>query len=80
MQAQEFSRQVIGLEVGSNYRILVVEDKQENRQLLVELLTSVGFEVREATNGQWAGSDHTLAKLVSPLNLDGYANASDGRV
>ena len=34
------------------YRILVVEDKWENRQLLVKLLTSLGFEVREAENGQ----------------------------
>lgn len=33
------------------YRILVVEDSRENRQLLVKLLTSVGFEVREAENG-----------------------------
>jgi signal transduction histidine kinase/CheY-like chemotaxis protein len=34
------------------YRILVVEDKCDNRQLLVKLLTSCGFEVREAENGQ----------------------------
>ncbi|MBW4665594.1 MAG: response regulator [Chroococcus sp. CMT-3BRIN-NPC107] len=34
------------------YRILVVEDKSENRQLLVKFLTSFGFEVREAENGQ----------------------------
>jgi signal transduction histidine kinase/CheY-like chemotaxis protein len=34
------------------YRILVVEDKYENRQLLVKFLTSFGFEVREAENGQ----------------------------
>lgn len=34
------------------YRILVVEDKQENRQLLVKFLTSLGFSVREAENGQ----------------------------
>ena len=34
------------------YRILVVEDKKENRQLLVKFLTSLGFDVREAENGQ----------------------------
>lgn len=34
------------------YRILVVEDKTENRQLLVKFLTFFGFEVREAENGQ----------------------------
>jgi signal transduction histidine kinase/CheY-like chemotaxis protein len=35
-----------------SYRILVVEDKPENRQLLVKLLTSLGFDVHEAENGQ----------------------------
>lgn len=34
-----------------NYRILVVEDGWTIRQLLVKLLTSVGFELREAKNG-----------------------------
>jgi PAS domain S-box-containing protein len=49
------NRKVIGLEPGQPiYRILVVEDKSENRQFLVELLTSVGFEVKEAGNGQEA--------------------------
>jgi signal transduction histidine kinase/CheY-like chemotaxis protein/HAMP domain-containing protein len=49
------NRQVIGLQKGQpSYRILIVEDKLENRQLLVELLTPIGFEVREAVNGQAA--------------------------
>ncbi|MEH2172999.1 PAS domain S-box protein [Nostoc sp.] len=48
-------RQVIGLEPGqSNYRILVVDDKPVNRQLLVKLLSPFGFELREASNGQEA--------------------------
>jgi PAS domain S-box-containing protein len=34
-----------------SYRILIVEDKAENRQVLRELLVSVGFEVQEAVNG-----------------------------
>lgn len=63
LQDQEFSRQIVGLEAGPKYRILVAEDKPENRQLLVELLTSVGFEVREATNGQEAIA---LGKSWSP--------------
>jgi two-component system sensor histidine kinase/response regulator len=33
------------------YRLLVVEDREENRQLLVKLLTRFGFEVRTAENG-----------------------------
>ncbi|HIK06962.1 MAG TPA: DUF3365 domain-containing protein [Trichormus sp. M33_DOE_039] len=49
------SQQVIGLIAGQpKYKILVAEDKPENRQLLIELLTPVGFEVRCATNGQEA--------------------------
>jgi CheY-like chemotaxis protein len=53
-------RPVIGLEPGQPlYRILVVDDTLENRRLLVKLLTSIGFQVREASNGreaveQWA--------------------------
>lgn len=31
-------------------RILVVDDQQENRLLLVKLLVQIGFEVREASN------------------------------
>ena len=36
------------------YRLLVVEDNNENRQLLYKVLTSVGFEVRDASNGKEA--------------------------
>jgi PAS domain S-box-containing protein len=35
----------------TQYRILVVEDRWESRQLLVKLLSSIGFEVKEAENG-----------------------------
>ncbi len=35
-----------------NYRILVAEDVPANRLLLVKLLSSLGFETREAENGQ----------------------------
>lgn len=47
------SRQVVGLLAGQpTYRILIVEDKPENQQLMIELLTPVGFDVRCAINGQ----------------------------
>lgn len=36
------------------YRILVVDDIKDSRLVLVKLLTSIGFIVREATNGQEA--------------------------
>jgi len=39
---------------GRPYRLLVVEDRETNRRLLVRLLESLGFEVKEATNGQEA--------------------------
>jgi two-component system sensor histidine kinase/response regulator len=35
-------------------RLLVVEDRDTNRRLLVKLLEQLGFEVQEATNGQEA--------------------------
>ncbi len=48
-------RRVIGLANPSKiYRLLVVDDVTENRQFLVELLTSVGFEAQQAANGQKA--------------------------
>ncbi|MGB8644707.1 MAG: PAS domain S-box protein [Anaerolineae bacterium] len=39
---------------GGAYRLLVVEDTQVSRQLLAGLLQSLGFQVREAVNGQEA--------------------------
>jgi signal transduction histidine kinase/DNA-binding response OmpR family regulator len=36
------------------YRILVVDDRPENRQLLLKLLIPLGFQVKEAANGQEA--------------------------
>lgn len=36
------------------YRLLVVDDQPENRFLLVKLLQDIGFQVREASNGQEA--------------------------
>jgi signal transduction histidine kinase/FixJ family two-component response regulator len=48
-------RQVLGLEPGQPvYRLLVVEDRDASRKLLVKLLQPLGFQVREATNGQEA--------------------------
>ncbi|MGF1938569.1 MAG: PAS domain S-box protein [Nostoc sp. ChiQUE02] len=37
-----------------SYRILVVDDRKENRDLIVQLLGSIGFEIEAATNGQEA--------------------------
>ncbi|MEG5046938.1 response regulator [Microcoleus sp. B4-C1] len=72
-------KQVIGLEAGQDiYRILIVEDVTENRQLLLKLLVPLGFEVREATNGQEAIALHStwkphliLMDMLMPV-IDGY--------
>lgn len=51
-QEPETADAVIGLAPGQpTYRILVVEDLPENRQLLVTLLEPIGFEVRSVENG-----------------------------
>jgi CheY-like chemotaxis protein len=43
---------IVGLAPGQPaYRILVAEDRWQSRQLLVQLLARVGFEVREASDG-----------------------------
>jgi PAS domain S-box-containing protein len=72
-------RQVIGLAAGQEqYRILVVEDKPENRQILRELLVPVGFEVQEAVNGaegivQWqVGQPHLIWMDIRMPIMDGY--------
>jgi signal transduction histidine kinase/ligand-binding sensor domain-containing protein/DNA-binding NarL/FixJ family response regulator len=48
-------RRVVGLEAGREIpRILVAEDKKNSRTMLVKLLKIVGFQVREAVDGQQA--------------------------
>ena len=45
-------QRAIGLEADQPiYRILAIDDNQENRRLLVKMLQPIGFEVREAENG-----------------------------
>jgi signal transduction histidine kinase/FixJ family two-component response regulator len=48
-------KRVTGLEPGQQiFRILVVEDHEVSRDLLIKLLRQVGFETREAANGKEA--------------------------
>jgi CheY-like chemotaxis protein len=37
-----------------SYRILVVDDRSENRQIILKLPEPIGFEVKEAVNGKEA--------------------------
>lgn len=72
-------RRAIGLQPGqTNTRILIVEDKAENRLLLRHMLESVGLQVREAENGitgiklfeQW--SPHLIWMDMRMPVMDGY--------
>ena len=48
-------RRVLGLAEGQNpWRVLVVDDSDANRLLLKRVIEGVGFDVREASNGQEA--------------------------
>jgi len=52
---QQNRRTIIGLAPNQpRYSILIADDKVSNRQLLGKILTALGFEVIEATNGQEA--------------------------
>ena len=56
---KQLARQVIGLMPGQpEYRILVVDDREENRILVRKLLEEVGFAVHEAVDGQEAVDVH----------------------
>lgn len=72
-------KQVIGLVPNQkSYRILIVEDVLENRQLLVQLLEPLGFEVQEAENGkdaiaQWqTWQPHLILMDMHMPIMDGY--------
>ena len=78
-QPESNKTKVIGIEKGErHYRILVVDDKEENLRVAVILLNLVGFETIEATNGEDAIAkfmkfipDLVLMDLRMPV-MDGY--------
>jgi signal transduction histidine kinase/CheY-like chemotaxis protein len=52
IKSQQPSRRVLALEPNQpSYRILIADDALENRQLLIKLLSPLGFELWEASNG-----------------------------
>lgn len=68
---------IVGLK-DAKYKVLVVDDQWENRSVLVDLLSPLGFEVAQATNGQDCISqvlkskpDVVLLDLVMP-EMDGF--------
>ncbi|HEY9667502.1 MAG TPA: PAS domain S-box protein, partial [Coleofasciculaceae cyanobacterium] len=79
MQPTQSAGRVIGLAPGQEkYRILVVEDQWASRQLLVKLLSSIGFEVNAAENGQeavalWSSwQPHLIFMDMRMPVMDGY--------
>ena len=51
VESNQSTNSVIGYE-GRRQKVLVVDDRWENRSVIVNLLEPIGFEVREAENGQ----------------------------
>ncbi|MEG4015308.1 MULTISPECIES: hybrid sensor histidine kinase/response regulator [unclassified Microcoleus] len=55
IESQKPTRHVIALAPNQHpYRILIVDDKPLNRQLLIKLLHPLNFQLKEATNGEEA--------------------------
>ncbi|MEG4343650.1 response regulator [Microcoleus sp. A003_D6] len=77
--APQINREVIGLEPNQPcYRILIVDDREDNRQLLVKMLSPLGFGLQQATNGReaiemWeAWHPHLILMDVRMPVMDGY--------
>ncbi len=76
-RSSDRSGQIIGIK-GATPKVLIVDDKWENRSVIVNLLTPIGFEVIEAGNGQegWEQiqqrhPDVVITDLVMPI-MDGF--------
>ena len=79
LQEDTVTRKVIGLAVDRDSdRILVVDDRWENRQMLLQLLESIGFKVKEAENGREAlevwqdWQPHLICMDLQMPIMDGY--------
>ncbi len=79
VQGQAPQRMVIGLAPGQpTYRMLVVDDSQVNRKLIVRLFEPLGFVVREAADGRqaleiWeAWEPHVVWMDMRMPVMDGY--------
>jgi PAS domain S-box-containing protein len=62
----------------TNYKIMIADDIENNRQLLVKLLKPIGFDVREVKNGQEAialwekWQPHLIWMDMRMPEIDGY--------
>jgi two-component system sensor histidine kinase/response regulator len=73
------SRRVIGLQPGQpRYRILIADDAVDNRELLVQLLGPVGFDLRAVVDGKEALREfrswrpHLILLDIRMPEVDGY--------
>jgi len=69
--------QEIGDRDSEKYQILVVDDKWENRTVLIEMLTALGFEVIEAVNGK-EGFEKACASPPDLMIMDLMMPVMDG--
>ena len=79
-------RRAIALEPNQPvYRILIVDDKWENRQLLIKILSPIGFDLKEASNGKEAmeiwelWQPHLIWMDVRMPIMDGYETTKEIR-
>ncbi|MEM9539476.1 MAG: response regulator [Cyanobacteria bacterium P01_E01_bin.42] len=79
IQKERPDRHVVGLvDEETIYRILIADDRWESRQLLLNLLSPLGFETREAMNGAEAISEwqtwkpHLIFMDMRMPVMDGY--------
>jgi signal transduction histidine kinase/DNA-binding response OmpR family regulator len=79
VQSPAQSRRVIGLGPGQpKFRILIVDDKEDNREYLAQMLRAVGFQTREAADGgdalrqfeEW--QPHLILMDLRMPVMDGY--------
>jgi signal transduction histidine kinase/DNA-binding NarL/FixJ family response regulator len=74
----QITKRVIGINSDNIYRILVVDDKEENLKVAVDLLRLVGFETKEAINGVEAiklfetWNPHLILMDMRMPVMDGY--------
>ncbi|TAF35287.1 MAG: response regulator [Oscillatoriales cyanobacterium] len=79
VKPKQLSRQVIGLEPNQpTYRILIVDDRADLRQLLIKMLNRFEFELQEASNGieaieVWSSFEpHLIFMDMRMPIMDGY--------
>ncbi|MFS8117696.1 MAG: response regulator, partial [Microcoleus sp.] len=76
---EQINREVTGLEPNQLcYRILIVDDREDNRELLVKMLSPLGLGLQQATNGReaieiWENwQPHLILMDVRMPVMDGY--------